>query len=255
MTPPDCQALMAAREARSEVQLILDRLPQALSQPGWLNGKLRKLLNIFDAALAEAAPADDLLTVCAAPHCDCAGSECPRMAAAPAGTHTSLRVAHLEIALMAYMSAVKRLGTIKNGVTLFETSPSKDPEAFDAWTSLNDVTRAASEVLQASGARDALKAAVENVATPAAKLRAQLEARPTTASGEWKPTHQHYKGGYYRVMARGRIEADLSPVVIYDNEAGETWVRPVDDFDQRDPFVRFAALALPRSPAEKGKSE
>ena len=68
-------------------------------------------------------------------------------------------------------------------------------------------------------------------------------------AGGWRPTHQHYKGGLYRVVARGRIEADLSPVVIYDNDAGETWVRPVDDFDQTDPFVRFAPLPpLPEEP-------
>ena len=59
---------------------------------------------------------------------------------------------------------------------------------------------------------------------------------------EWKPTHEHYKHGLYRVIGRGRMEADLSPVVIYDNEAGEIWVRPADDFDQKDPFVRFAEL-------------
>lgn len=67
---------------------------------------------------------------------------------------------------------------------------------------------------------------------------------------EWKPTHEHYKGGLYRVIARGHIEADLTPCVVYDNEAGETWVRPADDFDQADPFVRFAALPTPSSASE-----
>jgi len=61
----------------------------------------------------------------------------------------------------------------------------------------------------------------------------------------WKPTHQHYKGGFYRVIARGRNENTLTPCVIYDNEAGDVWVRPADDFDQTDPFVRFAALPDP----------
>jgi hypothetical protein len=70
----------------------------------------------------------------------------------------------------------------------------------------------------------------------------------------WKPTHQHYKGGFYRVIARGRNENTLNPCVIYDNEAGDVWVRPADDFDQTDLFVRFAALPVPpRSPiAAKG---
>lgn len=79
-------------------------------------------------------------------------------------------------------------------------------------------------------------------------LKAQKEtirAAEEAARQRWVPTHEHYKGGLYRVIARGRIEADLSPCVIYDDEAGNTWVRPADDFDQTDPFVRFAAI--PRS--------
>lgn len=67
----------------------------------------------------------------------------------------------------------------------------------------------------------------------------------------WQPTHEHYKGGLYRVVARGLIEADLSPCVVYDNAAGETWVRPADDFDQTDPFVRFAALPRPPGDTEE----
>src|SRR5437879_3307311 len=56
----------------------------------------------------------------------------------------------------------------------------------------------------------------------------------------WQPTHRHYKGGFYREIARGRLEADQTPVVIYDNQKGEIWARPANDFDQTEPFVRFS---------------
>lgn len=60
---------------------------------------------------------------------------------------------------------------------------------------------------------------------------AALLRRLALPAVDWRPTHRHYKGGLYREIARGRIEADLSPIVIYDNDHGETWVRPVADFD------------------------
>lgn len=50
---------------------------------------------------------------------------------------------------------------------------------------------------------------------------------------------QHVKsGGFYRIVTWGRIEADLSEVVIYRAEKdGTVWVRPKDEFfDGR--FVR-----------------
>lgn len=47
----------------------------------------------------------------------------------------------------------------------------------------------------------------------------------------WAPTHRHKKGGLYRVTGRGVLEADLSAVVIYDDAAGQIWVRPVSEFD------------------------
>jgi hypothetical protein len=69
---------------------------------------------------------------------------------------------------------------------------------------------------------------VNNAKACIAEAIASLEA---DGALEWKPTHRHYKGGLYREIARGKIEADLSPVVIYDNAHGETWVRPFSDFD------------------------
>lgn len=48
---------------------------------------------------------------------------------------------------------------------------------------------------------------------------------------DWKATHRHRKGGLYRVLGRGTLEADRSPVVIYDDAAGEIWVRSAKEFD------------------------
>jgi hypothetical protein len=65
-------------------------------------------------------------------------------------------------------------------------------------------------------------------------------------NGPWQPTHQRDKGGLYREIARGELEADRTPVVTYDDQKTQVWVRsgvPVKDFDQIEPFVRFAAIA------------
>lgn len=93
---------------------------------------------------------------------------------------------------------------------------------------------------------------------PARRKIAALLRRLSSPVEEWRPTHRHYKGGLYRVVARGKIEADLSPVVIYDNKQGETWVRPVRDFEEylmspdsdRSMFRRFDSLP-PAPPQEK----
>lgn len=50
-------------------------------------------------------------------------------------------------------------------------------------------------------------------------------------SGDWQPTHQHRKGGLYRVIGEGVWEPDRSPVVLYDDAEGTTWVRPKAEFD------------------------
>lgn len=47
----------------------------------------------------------------------------------------------------------------------------------------------------------------------------------------WVPTHQHRKGGMYRLLHEGRLEADLTPVAIYDDESGTVWVRPLVEFN------------------------
>lgn len=51
----------------------------------------------------------------------------------------------------------------------------------------------------------------------------------TTTEG-WKPTHRHYKGGLYRLIGIGREERGLNWVAIYQNDRGELWTRPVEEF-------------------------
>lgn len=68
-------------------------------------------------------------------------------------------------------------------------------------------------------------------------------------AGRWAPTHQHRKGGLYRVLAEGTLETDRSPVVIYDDAEGTIWVRPTAEFDDG----RFTALVPPPPPAEAPK--
>jgi|TARA_R110002094_G_C4854997_1_gene207237 hypothetical protein len=52
--------------------------------------------------------------------------------------------------------------------------------------------------------------------------------RPPTQ--HWTPTHMHKKGGAYRYLNDGILEADRSAVVIYDDRDGRVWVRPHDEF-------------------------
>lgn len=59
--------------------------------------------------------------------------------------------------------------------------------------------------------------------------------------GPLKPgLYRHYKGGVYRVVAVGKLEATLEPVVIYHSAAigltsgqGDWWVRPLAEFQEK----------------------
>lgn len=64
-------------------------------------------------------------------------------------------------------------------------------------------------------------------------LRKALDKLDAGDEREWKPTHRHKKtGGLYRIIAKGRLEIDLTPVVIYQALAThEYWVRPTAEFD------------------------
>ena len=46
----------------------------------------------------------------------------------------------------------------------------------------------------------------------------------------WTATHRHKKGGEYRVLGQGVLEADRSDVVIYDDADGTIWVRDAGEF-------------------------
>lgn len=66
-----------------------------------------------------------------------------------------------------------------------------------------------------------------------------------------KPTHRHYKGGLYRMVAAGLLESDPRVrMVAYVGENGETWFRTAENFDEvmPDGTPRFYALALDNLP-------
>ncbi len=58
------------------------------------------------------------------------------------------------------------------------------------------------------------------------------------SKASWQPTHRHRKGGLYRVIGEGIWEPDRSPVILYDDETGQVWVRPKAEFEDG----RFTAL-------------
>ena len=52
----------------------------------------------------------------------------------------------------------------------------------------------------------------------------------------WKPTHQHYKGGLYKVLFdRAILENTLQSMVVYQDESGKVWIRTVNDFMEMVP--------------------
>ncbi|RWX72522.1 DUF1653 domain-containing protein [Mesorhizobium sp. M2A.F.Ca.ET.039.01.1.1] len=61
--------------------------------------------------------------------------------------------------------------------------------------------------------------------------------RPADLPPAWRPTHRHYKGGYYRVLMTGRFEENLSEAIVYDNEAGEVWIRRTENFNTPGRFT------------------
>jgi hypothetical protein len=55
----------------------------------------------------------------------------------------------------------------------------------------------------------------------------------------WKPTHQHFKGGYYKVTSVGRMFVDGDEPIImveYENEAGVKFARSLDNFNKEGKF-------------------
>lgn len=81
---------------------------------------------------------------------------------------------------------------------------------------------------------------VKSVSDLFRKTAAPLPPVPSPlARAGWVATHQHRKGGYYRLISYGTNEADRTPVAIYDDAVGTVWVRPSAEFDDG----RFAPLA------------
>jgi len=65
-------------------------------------------------------------------------------------------------------------------------------------------------------------------------LKRLFQAAPSPAKFDpprFVPTHRHHKGGQYRLLTRGVLEADHSPVAIYDDADGTIWVRSLAEFE------------------------
>lgn len=72
------------------------------------------------------------------------------------------------------------------------------------------------------------------------RRQAGTAVAPThSLSSTWKATHRHRKGGEYRQLHIGCLEADRSAVIIYDDREGQVWVRPSHEFHDG----RFTAIA------------
>lgn len=73
----------------------------------------------------------------------------------------------------------------------------------------------------------------QEMRTARAAIRwANAVAGKTAPTGTDTPTHRHKKGGLYRLIARGRIEATLEPCAIYEGvSTGLVWVRPEAEFE------------------------
>lgn len=67
---------------------------------------------------------------------------------------------------------------------------------------------------------------------------------PQRGRPAWEATHLHRKGGLYRELHRGLLEADVTPVVIYEDRHGNVWVRPAREFDDG----RFVKLGPENKP-------
>jgi hypothetical protein len=107
------------------------------------------------------------------------------------------------------------------------------PESF---TRLHDDLVRANAELQSQVARlqAALDAALAGRTDRGAGLpEPQIAARETPLCPQApRATHRHRKGGLYRLLARGRIEATLEPCAIYQSVTDDlVWVRPEAEFE------------------------
>jgi len=123
------------------------------------------------------------------------------------------------------------------------------PQPAPAWTAVREALEKAARIVE-NWSLPTIQAPsmwLVDKAGIAAEIR-QLAASDAALSQQgqqgWRPTHQHRKGGLYRVITRAELEADLSPVVVYDDANGRVWVRPAAEFDDG----RFAPLPTPPAP-------
>jgi hypothetical protein len=121
------------------------------------------------------------------------------------------------------------------------------PESF---TKLHDDLAREHAELQAQNARlrAALDAALaDRLDRGAGPLDLGVPDEEPLPSDAPPPTHRHKKGGLYRLIARGRIEATLEPCAIYEGAGtGLVWVRPEAEFEDGrfTPLVPEAGLPV-----------
>lgn len=84
------------------------------------------------------------------------------------------------------------------------------------------------------------KRAVEWVAAAIERDRAEREA--------WRPTHRHYKGGYYRQIATAGYSETGESLAIYDDDRGNLWARPLKIFVETLPNGQRRFEPLPSAP-------
>ena len=59
----------------------------------------------------------------------------------------------------------------------------------------------------------------------------------------WQPTHQHYKGGLYRVLGQAVHTETEERMTVYQTEDGRWWARPAAMFEET---VMVDGEAMPR---------
>lgn len=62
----------------------------------------------------------------------------------------------------------------------------------------------------------------------------------------WRPTHRHYKGGYYKVLYNATKEDTLSELIVYEDKNGKVWVRTANNFYENIPDPTNPANYIPR---------
>lgn len=109
------------------------------------------------------------------------------------------------------------------------------------------IVRAHTAVADRQGQISPILASVHQIkAAAVGELVAAIRALPLPPNA-WRATHRHRKGGFYRVLCRAEIEANLTPAVVYDDAEGRTWVRPASEFDDG----RFTPVPIvPAAPAQ-----